>query len=78
MHRGDRPGRADFDRPREEAVNALRIDEAEDCAIGARSISSPDLLVIRHGDRGGAPHCSKGKVCGHSCIAMDKVCHKPS
>ena len=27
---------------------------------------------------GGAPHCSKGKVCGHSCIAMDKVCHKPS
>ncbi len=26
---------------------------------------------------GGAPHCSKGKVCGHSCIAMEKVCHKP-
>lgn len=27
---------------------------------------------------GGAPHCTKGKVCGHSCIALDKVCHKPS
>lgn|GEM_PF-6569314 len=27
---------------------------------------------------GGAPNCKKGKVCGHSCIAMDKVCHKPS
>lgn len=26
---------------------------------------------------GGAPHCTKGKVCGHSCIAMDKICHKP-
>ena len=26
---------------------------------------------------GGAPHCTKGKVCGHSCIAMAKVCHKP-
>ena len=22
------------------------------------------------------PHCTKGKPCGHSCIAMDKVCHK--
>ena len=27
---------------------------------------------------GGAPHCTKGKVCGHSCIAMTKGCHKPS
>lgn len=25
----------------------------------------------------GAPLCNKGKVCGHSCIAMTKVCHKP-
>jgi hypothetical protein len=24
----------------------------------------------------GAPHCSKGKPCGHDCIPMDKVCHK--
>ncbi len=23
-----------------------------------------------------APHCSKGKVCGNSCIAKEKVCHK--
>jgi hypothetical protein len=22
-----------------------------------------------------APHCTKGKACGNSCIAMDKVCH---
>jgi hypothetical protein len=21
-------------------------------------------------------HCTKGKPCGNSCIAMDKVCHK--
>lgn len=27
---------------------------------------------------GGAPHCTTGKACGHSCIAKDKVCHKPS
>jgi hypothetical protein len=24
----------------------------------------------------GAPHCTKGKPCGKSCIAVDKVCHK--
>lgn len=27
-------------------------------------------------DTGGHPQCKKGKPCGHSCIAMDKVCHK--
>ncbi len=25
----------------------------------------------------GHPHCTKGKPCGGSCIAMSKVCHKP-
>jgi hypothetical protein len=24
-----------------------------------------------------AMHCSKGKACGDSCIARDKVCHIP-
>jgi hypothetical protein len=23
------------------------------------------------------PNCAKGKPCGNSCIAKDKVCHKP-
>jgi hypothetical protein len=23
------------------------------------------------------PNCVKGKPCGNSCIAKDKVCHKP-
>jgi hypothetical protein len=22
------------------------------------------------------PHCTKGKPCGNTCIAMDEVCHK--
>ena len=35
--------------------------------------SSPAAMAT-----GGAPHCTKGKVCGHSCIAPDKICHKPS
>ena len=25
-----------------------------------------------------APRCVKGKVCGHSCIAMSKECRKPA
>ena len=25
---------------------------------------------------GKGPHCTKGKPCGNTCIAMDKVCHK--
>jgi hypothetical protein len=25
---------------------------------------------------GGHPNCTKGKPCGNSCIAKDKVCHK--
>ena len=25
---------------------------------------------------GGAPHCTTGVPCGHSCIAKGKVCHK--
>jgi hypothetical protein len=27
-------------------------------------------------DEGRGPHCVKGKPCGNSCIAKDKVCHK--
>ncbi|MBV9996282.1 MAG: hypothetical protein JO127_13840 [Caulobacteraceae bacterium] len=26
---------------------------------------------------GHPPHCTVGKPCGNSCIAKDKVCHKP-
>jgi hypothetical protein len=34
-------------------------------------VASPKLMgVAVH------PHCVKGKPCGGSCIAMDKVCHK--
>jgi hypothetical protein len=25
---------------------------------------------------GGHPQCKKGKVCGNSCIAVSKMCHK--
>jgi hypothetical protein len=28
------------------------------------------------GSENKGPHCTKGKPCGNSCIAKDKVCHK--
>ncbi|MFI4933261.1 MAG: hypothetical protein ACHP7N_01465 [Caulobacterales bacterium] len=28
--------------------------------------------------RGIAPVCKHGKLCGHTCIAKNKVCHKPT
>jgi hypothetical protein len=27
---------------------------------------------------GSPPHCVKGKLCGNSCIAQNKVCHQPT
>jgi hypothetical protein len=35
-----------------------------------RFITCP-VVVVRH------PVCKVGKACGGSCIAKDKVCHKP-
>ncbi len=31
----------------------------------------PAVIVVKH------PVCKVGKACRGSCIAMDKVCHKP-
>jgi len=39
--------------------------------FGHKTTTSPMAAAT-----GGAPHCKKGKPCGKSCIAMDKVCHK--
>ncbi len=25
---------------------------------------------------GSLPHCSKGQVCGHSCISKEKICRR--
>ena len=32
---------------------------------------APAVVIVK------GPHCVKGKACGGSCIAMDKICHKP-
>jgi hypothetical protein len=39
---------------------------------GGKFIKCPVAVVlVKH------PNCKVGKACGGSCIAMDKVCHKP-
>ena len=40
-------------------------------ATAAPSHPSPMAATM-----GGVPHCVKGKLCGHACIAVTKTCHK--
>jgi len=43
---------------------------------GGGSGYSTRTSSVASGGSGGHPVCSKGKPCGNSCIAQDKVCHK--
>ncbi len=43
---------------------------------GAMSAGSAGKTASTTARTGGHPTCKKGKPCGNSCIAMDKVCHK--
>lgn len=57
------------------AASAQRIDAKGHChdakgKMAAMSVCKPAAAPVK------APNCKKGKPCGNSCIAMDKVCHK--
>jgi len=43
------------------------------------TVTQPPLIVVPTSSGGGGccKHCSAGKPCGDSCIALDKVCTKP-
>lgn len=43
---------------------------AAPAATTAGMASTPSMATAGH------PQCKKGKPCGNSCIAMNKVCHK--
>ncbi len=36
------------------------------------------VLALSAGSTLAAPNCTKGKVCGNSCIAKTDTCHKPA
>ena len=62
------------------AAFALSIAGAADAAAcrdaKGKFIKCPPPAAASTMATGGAPNCKKGKACGHSCIAVDKVCHK--
>ncbi|HWE98805.1 MAG TPA: hypothetical protein VG248_03325 [Caulobacteraceae bacterium] len=68
---------------------ASSADAATKCrdATTGRYTQCPSNIIVEHtkvtglavsvGGHPAPPVCKKGKVCGNSCIAKDKVCHKP-
>jgi len=53
------------------ALAAPHLDAGGKCTDGKHWVKQ--ALCVKHD----APHCKTGKACGNTCIAMDKVCHKP-
>ena len=51
-------------------ASAVTAAPCRDPATG-KFTKCPAVVVVKH------PVCKVGKACGGSCIAMDKVCHKP-
>lgn len=47
----------------------IKCPPAPPPAASPASLAAPAMV-------GGHPQCKKGKVCGNSCIAVSKQCHK--
>ncbi|THD74360.1 MAG: hypothetical protein E7812_18735 [Phenylobacterium sp.] len=57
------------------SASAQKIDAKGHCHDAKGKMAS--MSVCKPADAAKkAPNCKKGKPCGGSCIAMDKVCHK--
>jgi hypothetical protein len=46
------------------------------CPAAAAAPMSSSSAAAPSSSASHPPHCTTGKVCGNSCIAKDKVCHK--
>jgi len=46
------------------------------CPPAAAAPAAPPMSLGAPVMAGGHPQCKKGKVCGNSCIAVSKQCHK--
>ena len=55
-----------------------RMKECNTQAIGMSGDARKQFMssCLSGGSESKGPHCTKGKPCGNSCIAVDKVCHK--
>ncbi|HEX3886583.1 MAG TPA: hypothetical protein VHW05_03715 [Phenylobacterium sp.] len=52
---------------------AQKIDAKGNCHDASGKMAKMEVCKLA-GDKA-APNCKKGKPCGKTCIAMDKVCH---
>jgi hypothetical protein len=50
---------------------ALAATAIEYGSVGSGREQPPERIKVN----GIAPHCERGKPCGHACIAKNKVCH---
>ena len=60
------------------SVSAQTIDAKGKCHGADGKMAKMDVCkpaAAAAAPAGGAPNCKKGKPCGKTCIAMDKVCH---
>lgn len=60
------------------ALSAPALDAKGKCRDGGKFVAASMCAAPAAAattTTGGAPNCKKGKPCGHSCIAQDKVCH---
>jgi hypothetical protein len=44
--------------------------------IAAAPASAASMASLHHGAATAVPRCVKGKLCGHTCIAKNKVCYQ--
>jgi hypothetical protein len=56
-------------------ANAQKIDAKGNCHGPDGKMAKMEVCKPAAAPAG-APNCKKGKPCGNSCIAKDKVCHK--
>jgi hypothetical protein len=56
------------------SVSAQTIDAKGNCHDAKGKMAKMEVCKPA-APAAGAPNCKKGKPCGKTCIAMDKICH---
>ena len=46
-------------------------------AFAGASASAASMASLHHGATTAVPACGRAKLCGHTCIARNKICYQP-
>jgi hypothetical protein len=57
------------------SVSAQTIDAKGNCHDAKGKMAKMEVCKPAASPAAGAPNCKKGKPCGKTCIATNKVCH---